>query len=51
MFNVRLSEAGFAEIDRIVQRDGLPDRGAATRRLLAYACRHMPAGWNGKELS
>lgn len=43
--DVRLGANGSAAIDRRATEEGL-DRSEVSRRLLAYACAHMPRGWH-----
>lgn len=43
--DVRIGERGLEAIDRRAHEDGV-DRSEEARRLLAYACAHMPAGWH-----
>jgi antitoxin component of RelBE/YafQ-DinJ toxin-antitoxin module len=44
MLSVRVAPAGHLAIKQVAARDGIT-RAEATRRLLAYAARHMPPGW------
>lgn len=41
---IRLSEAGIANLDELAAREGV-DRSEVMRRMLNYAARYMPQGW------
>ncbi len=43
--DVRIGTGGLSAIDERATEAGV-DRSEAARRLLAYACQHMPAGWH-----